>query len=314
MLKDCHTLYPVCSPDLIIWITIRLTVTYSSLGASNIILPRCRRHYGTGTVSIKLCTTSSSNLIMMKSMYFGNKREPFALTIMGETIYIITSAADVSTVYRRTDDLTFDAYITDTMANMGASPDATRRMWETPKTTSTTRFANPKNEPLAHLSLTMFQHQLHPGRPMAQLEAVLLDRIDRMMCWKELQRTPKAIVTPGATSTVSLLEWTTSVMLKGATEAFFGEALLKIDPNMLEDYSYFDKHSWKLIYKIPPPWSSGMRTSRDRVHSTFTRYFDLSVDERSDACWMVKALEVEMRACGITSGDIGAYLMSIYWV
>ncbi|KAF2202265.1 cytochrome P450 [Delitschia confertaspora ATCC 74209] len=247
-------------------------------------------------------------------MYFGNKREPFALTIMGETIYIITSAADVSTVYRRTDDLTFDAYITDTMANMGASPDATRRMWQAPQSSSKSQFANPKNEPLAHLSLTIFQHQLHPGKPMEQLEAVLLDRINKKMSWKQLRRTPKAIVTPGEPSTVSLLEWTTSIMLEGATQAFFGEALLKIDPNMLDDYSYFDKHSWKLIYKIPPPWSSGMRRARDRVRSTFARYFNLPVEERSDACWMVKALEVEMRACGIGPGDIGAYLMSIYWV
>jgi len=233
---------------------------------------------------------------------------------MGETIYIITSAADVSVVYRRTDDLTFDAYITDTMANMGASPDATHRMWQTPQSDSKTQFANPKNEPLAHLSLTIFQHQLHPGRHMEQLEAVLLNRINKMMSWDELQRAPKAIVTPGKSSTVSLLEWTTSVMLKGATEAFFGEALLRVDPNMLEDYSYFDKHSWKLIYKIPPPWSSGMRTARDSVRSTFAEYFSLPAEERTDACWMVKALEVEMKACGIGPQDIGAYLMSIYWV
>jgi len=235
---------------------------------------------------------------------------------MGETIYIITSAPDVSTVYRRTEDLTFDAYITDTMTNMGASPDATRRMWEIPQQNSkTARFANPKNEPLAHLSLTIFQHGLHPGKPMEELETVLLDRINRMMSWDELQRTSKAIVVLGEkTSKVSLLEWTTSVMLKSATGVFFGKALLKIDPNMLDEYSYFDKHSWKLIYKIPPPWSTGMRKARDSVRETFSQYFSLPIEERSDACWMVRTLEGEMRACGIGSTDIGAYLMSIYWV
>ncbi|PSN59697.1 cytochrome P450 [Corynespora cassiicola Philippines] len=247
-------------------------------------------------------------------MYFGNKREPFALTVMGETIYIITSAADVSTLYRRTNELTFDSYITDTMSNMGASLDATRRMWQTPQSNAKTQFTNPKNEPLAHLSLSIFQHQLHPGKLMEEIEVVLLDCVNNTLSWEELQRTAKAIVTPGEPSIVSLLEWTASVMLKSATKAFFGEALLKIDPNMLEEYSYFDKHSWKLIYKIPPPWSNGMLKARDKVNNAFTRYFELPVEERSDACWMVKALEVEMKACGIGPRDIGAYLMSIYWV
>ncbi|PVH95062.1 cytochrome P450 [Periconia macrospinosa] len=248
-------------------------------------------------------------------LHFKNTREPFALTVMGETIYILTSSADVSALYRRTEDLTFDAYITDTMTNMGASIDATRRMWEAPQQRSKAQFANPKNEPLAHLSLTIFQHQLHPGQPMKELEKVLLDRIGEMMSWKRLQKTPKAIVTSGEqTMTVSLLEWTTSVMLTSATEAFFGKALLKIDSDMLDNYSYFDKHSWKLIYKIPPPWSTGMRKARDAVRSTFGNYFSLPVEERNDSCWMVKALEVEMKACGIGPQDIGAYLMSIYWV
>ncbi|KAH8732404.1 hypothetical protein GQ44DRAFT_766542 [Phaeosphaeriaceae sp. PMI808] len=218
------------------------------------------------------------------------------LPLWGETIYIITSVADVSAVYHQTDNLTFDAYITDTMANMGASPDATRQMWQTPQQQSKTQFANPKNEPLAHLSLTIFQHQLHPGKPMQELEAVL------------------AVVKPGKACTVSLLQWTTSMMLKGATEAFFGEAMLRIDPNMLEDYSYFNKHSWKLIYKVPPPWSTGMRTARDAVRTTFAKHFSLPEAERSDACWMMKALELEMKACGISPQDIGSYLMSIYWV
>ncbi|KAI8942781.1 hypothetical protein NX059_000825 [Plenodomus lindquistii] len=247
-------------------------------------------------------------------IHFGNDRKPFALTIMGDTIYVITSAADVSTLYRKTDTLTFDAYITDTMSNMGATPEATRRMWQSPQSNSPSLFANPKDEPLAHLSFSIFKHQLHPGKPMEQLETVLLQRIDESMSWKELGRTTKAIVTRGDAWTVSLLEWTTSVMLRSATDAFFGVALLNIDPNMLEDYAYFDKHSWKLIYKIPPPWSSGMRRARDRVRATFSSYFSLPIEERSDACWMVKALEMEMRARGIGPMDIGAYLMSIYWV
>jgi hypothetical protein len=234
---------------------------------------------------------------------------------MGDTIYVITSAADVSTLYRRTDTLTFDAYITDTMSNMGATPEATRRMWQSPQSSSRSLFANPKNEPLAHLSFSIFQHQLHPGKPMDQLETVLLERIDNLISWQGLNQAAGAVLARGGAAwTVSLLQWTTSVMLRSATDAFFGAALLKIDPNMLEDYAYFDKHSWKLIYKIPPPWSSGMRRARDRVRSTFTSYFSLPVEERSDACWMVKALEAEMRACGIGPTDIGAYLMSIYWV
>ena len=40
--------------------------------------------------------------------YFGDPREPSALTLAGETIYVITSPEDATAAYKGTSRLTFD--------------------------------------------------------------------------------------------------------------------------------------------------------------------------------------------------------------
>ncbi|KAI4268938.1 MAG: hypothetical protein LQ337_007557 [Flavoplaca oasis] len=65
-------------------------------------------------------------------LYFGNTREPWGMTVASQQIYVMTSASDVSTVYKNIDQLTFDDYIEDMMLRFGASKKAVGRMMRTP--------------------------------------------------------------------------------------------------------------------------------------------------------------------------------------
>ena len=39
--------------------------------------------------------------------------------------------------------------------------------------------------------------------------------------------------------------------MNAGTKAFFGEKLLKLDPNLVEHFLKFDTDNWKLWYKWP---------------------------------------------------------------
>ncbi|EKG22177.1 Cytochrome P450 [Macrophomina phaseolina MS6] len=255
--------------------------------------------------------------------YFQNNREPFALTVFGATIYVVLTAADVATVFRRTDALTFDSYITDIMAQIGLTQGAIDAMWRYRPASSGDRkgamVPNPGKKPLVHLSEAIFKYQLHPGKQLDVLQDALLDRIHEVMTWDAMTLSSTAVLGHGVGRAdkrrASLLHWVRFVLLEGATRAFFGNALLdKVDPGILEDFADFDDQSWKLVYRLPPPWSVSMKRSLKRVKASFTRYFEMPVEERLDACWMVRAMESEMAAAGIQPPDIAANLFLIYWV
>ncbi|POS72084.1 hypothetical protein DHEL01_v209524 [Diaporthe helianthi] len=62
--------------------------------------------------------------------HFGNSREIFTVTVMGEEMYIATSPSDVAAVYRDTQRLEFDAFIRDVMADFGCTKETLEKMFD----------------------------------------------------------------------------------------------------------------------------------------------------------------------------------------
>ena len=236
------------------------------------------------------------------------------LRVAGERLYIITSASDITAIFKNIKQLTFDDYITDMMVAFGASKSAVSRMWQP----SLRDQQNPKKPPyhnkaLAHVAEDLIRVQLHPGEHLNRLQRTLLDTVHSSFTWSNM--THKIILSETSTHrTVSLLEWTREALLAGATAAFFGPALLQLEPNMFQSFFDFDDASWKLSYKIPRPFSNDMLAAKKIAQSGLTRYFELPREARPGACWLVETLEDEMKMVGIKSEDVAAYLMMIYWV
>lgn len=229
-------------------------------------------------------------------------------------MYIITAASDILECYRNIETLTFDQIVTDMMVAFGSTSDGIKRMWGPPsqKTSAGKRFGQ-RAKSLTHLAEGLAKQQLHPGKELDQLQQVLLTGVKDCMLWENMS--PKAILSyEGPCRTVSVLRWTREILLAGATTSFFGDKLLEIEPNLFQNFFSFDDTAWKLTYKVPPPWSNDMIAYKRTAQDALTKYFQLPVESRTDACWLVLSLEDEMRAVGIGASDIAAYLMMIYWV
>lgn len=232
------------------------------------------------------------------------------------TVYVLTSAKDVAAVLKNTTDFTFDRYLEDMMNSFGATQNGIRKMWQPPSTemqTSASSFPNPQGKNLAHLAEAMIRHQLCTGAKLKELQKILLQSIFNSVSWGKLDKAHLVCSKPESYR-VSLAQWTRDALLGVATRAFFGEALLRQEPHLLENFFDFDDLSWKLSYKVPRPWSNDMHRLRLATQSALTRYFEMPLQFRDDACWLVKSLEYEMRMRNVGSEDIAVYLLMIYWV
>ncbi|KAL8704585.1 MAG: hypothetical protein Q9201_002277 [Fulgogasparrea decipioides] len=271
------------------------------------------RKYHTGYLSI---FSHSSRALTYSREYFRNTREPYAITVAGERIYIITSPQDVSATYKNTTSLTFDDYIRDMMYQFGGSDDAVQKMWQKPsKDEERTKLLspNPLHKNLAMLGEDLYRQQLHPGAKFEDLQSQFMPNIHKTLSYEKMSNKIILASTSGD-KTVSLLGWVREVLLDSATRSFFGDRLLEIEPNLFQSFFDFDDNSWKLTYHLPRVFAREMYSAKQTATDALSKYFHLPEKERPGAAWLVRTLESEMRHLGIGESDIASFLMMIYWV
>lgn len=231
-------------------------------------------------------------------------------------MYIITSAKDVSTVYRNVEDFGFNQMVKDVLIRFGASPEGVARVWDPPQSKSGKPSGNDRS---SHSCKTISNHcedimkiQLHPGPKLEKLQDVLLTHLHQTLSWDLIP--PALIIKETATEKiVSLEKWVQCALLEVVTRSFYGDAIFKIEPSFLENFARFDDSGWKLMYQVPSALSQDMLTAKTISQIAFDKYFDLPSHERSDASWMIQNLESELRDAGSSIKDISAYLLLLYW-
>jgi hypothetical protein len=112
---------------------------------------------------------------------------------------------------------------------------------------------------------------------------------------------------------VSLVTWTRRVLVEVMTTTMYGQSFLDIEPSFLDSFHGLDLGRWKLTFKIPPLFAKKMFAEKV-IQRSLDVYFDQPQEQRSDACWMIKALEAELRAEGYPTRDVSTYLLLLYWV
>lgn len=164
--------------------------------------------------------------------------------------------------------------ISDMMLRFGASPLSVDKMWQTPKDggSSATGQPNPLHKSLAQLSESFHKQQLRPGKKLDTLQDTFLGNVYRSISWKTMS--DKVVISSTADrKTISLLQWTREVLLDGATRAFFGDALLELEPDLFETFYHFDDNSWKFTHKIPRLWSSDMYAAKEKAQNALRKVF-----------------------------------------
>ncbi|KAL9028823.1 MAG: hypothetical protein Q9196_002851 [Gyalolechia fulgens] len=187
----------------------------------------------------------------------------------------------MSLVYRNTKTLSFDDFIRDLHVAFGMSSLGRGKMWDASQ-----------GKCLVHQANDFHREQLHPGPHLLSLTQKLLEQFERRLGLDDVLTTGNLVTREGhQPRTVSLYRWCADVMVPAATIAFFGEALLRVDPQLLSDFHAFDEDSWMLTYRYPAFLARKMSQGRQKNKEAFTRYFELSPKDRPGACHYPVTLE-----------------------
>ncbi|KAK8079210.1 Cytochrome P450 [Apiospora phragmitis] len=164
-------------------------------------------------------------------------------------------------------------------------------------------FSNPLGESLGVLAQKMHIHQLHPnGNNLIHLQRKVQVWIDSHLNMDHLRRVSACTVSQSATHIeVLLYQW-----------VYFGKTLGRVAPGATRAFLVFDELIWKVLYHYPSFLSRDMAAGRAEVVDGLCKYLRTPKEERSDATWLISAMEDEMRALGVGVEDMAIIIFHLY--
>ncbi|KAL8862408.1 MAG: hypothetical protein Q9178_001417 [Gyalolechia marmorata] len=241
-----------------------------------------------------------------------NNREPFAITVGGSTIYVLTMPKDVAEAYRNTTSLSFDIFVQVMMRNLGSSAQSVKAMFS-PMPTEKDGFPNPHEKPLGRLARELHTTQLYPGEHLSLLDDKFIESFGHQLDLEKMAETDYAARDEKGGVTVPLLKWSSDVFTRAGQVAYFGDLLGVIDPNLTWTFLEFDDLSWQVLFQYPRIVSRRMHAARERLTVALEKYFSIPAEDRGEQAWFTHAMEHEMRTVGISTHDIATMMTTIYW-
>ena len=210
----------------------------------------------------------------------------------------------MSTVYRNTTSLSFDDFILDLHIASGMSPKGRDVMWNTSK-----------GKNLIHIADDLHHTQLLPGEHLDDVTDCMLAQIEHRLSWEQMIADwIQPVRSVEERKALSLHTLCAGVLVPATTVAFFGDALLGVDGNFIKDFNAFDRDSWMLTYRYPRLLARNMYHGKDMNTGTFTKYFQLPLDDRPGLCHYVRSLEARQREAGMPVRDIAISIQLFFWV
>ncbi|KAF3760405.1 putative cytochrome p450 [Cryphonectria parasitica EP155] len=256
----------------------------------------------------------SNGLFSRAREYFGGRDDPFALTIFGQKVYVVTNAKQSAVVYKDTESLSFEEFVQTLMRTNGSSEETIKKV-SLPLQIGKAGFPNPDGLSLIGLSERMHVHQLHPGENLTVLRRKVLDWINRQLSFDVLAKSCTYASSQGENHLqLPLYKWTSDYFVRLGQFVYFGDVLGQIDPNYPDAYITFDEVVWKMLYQYPSFLCGDMTGPRDQMMASMTAYFQLPpAQRREQAAWIINAMEDEMRAIGVDDANIAIMIFHLYF-
>jgi hypothetical protein len=248
----------------------------------------------------------------MQRKYFSPSREPFAMKVAGQTIYVATSPDDIGRVWKNSKTISLNPITMDMYILGGISARSREAMFQQH---ATARYNSGNGLPLTPTQMTieLHHHQLHAG---PRLDSLLQDKIIPS-CFKRLNMSDsmnRAILSrSGNAAIVSLHELCVNTFITDVTEAYFGPALLSKSPNLIKAFLDWEYCSWKFLFMLPDVLAQDMIKAKETITNAFTNYYKQPRMSRLGSVYFIDSLEDMLVEVGLTKDEMGKFTLLHYW-
>ena len=241
--------------------------------------------------------------------YFNDSKQPFIITLAGIKLYILTNPKDIAEAYRSSTSLSFDTFVKLLIRTCGSSERVVERLYQDPPPCS-------ERKKSLGRAIHDFQVQQSSGQRLEDLSAVFVTCFEKLLRPENVAANSRYGSKASETadfSCISLRKWCAETVINASQEAYFGDRLSEIDPNLAQTFLEFDTRSWQLLYHFPRVISEPMYAAKDRLINALSAYFETAAERKVNAAWVTQLFEKEMRGLGFTDKEMGTLMMLQYW-
>ncbi|GAP88755.1 putative cytochrome p450 protein [Rosellinia necatrix] len=256
--------------------------------------------------------------------YVQRSREPFAIQLLGQKLCVCTSPKDVSAVFDRVSDFSFDNHLTYILTSFGIQREALERAWHVPEPGDWCYIPNnpinPKQKSLIHRVEDIYKQQLLPGDRMDSWCQTFLESIsaslrvmdDLAVCTAKYHddgvrchdRSPRQI---------SLYSLVTYFNVQASTRAMFGPHLHEIDPKVVEHMAEFNEHVWMVVFRCPNVFGLPVDKPRRKLMAIMRAFATRPADKRAQSSWAINGVLTGMDNVGMDLESKASMLLMIFW-
>jgi hypothetical protein len=248
--------------------------------------------------------------------YFGYTGESFSVQIFGQTIYLVLSEKDKTTIMSGHPGLDNTEHLRDLLKAFRTSPRGIVQTFQHPSpdiSASGGILPNSKQKPMALLAEDIMGKQLLQNARFDDLMSRVLDFIDIRTQFETIPSSAVLNASVDNNKTVSLMKWAQYTMIEAVTVSWFGAAIWDISSTITTDMICLDGDIWKLLYQFPRLWSRDVQAALDRLHHCFLKYVRLHPSQKADQSWAARVTEEQLRLRALSDEDIAAQLMMVFW-
>ncbi|EAT76905.1 hypothetical protein SNOG_15810 [Parastagonospora nodorum SN15] len=244
--------------------------------------------------------------------HFSPSRDPFAMTVAGQTIYVLTSPDDISGVWKNSKTISIDPITMDMYILGGISGKSREVMFHQHPTA---RYNEGTGRPLTptQMAIELHHQQLHAG---LKLDSLLQDKVIPS-CFKKLDMADAmntAILSRSEDSVIiSLHDLCVDIFVTEVTQAYFGPALLQKSPNLISAFLNWEYCGWKFLFMLPDILARDMTKTKRTIIEAFANYYRQPRTRRPGSIYFVDSLEDMLAEVGLTTDEMGKFTLLHYW-
>ncbi|KAL4919863.1 putative cytochrome P450 [Aspergillus aurantiobrunneus] len=234
-------------------------------------------------------------------------REPFAVTLGGRTLYIISDPKDAGEISRNATSISRDPLTKEIYRKIGIPSTVVEQLF-TVEPNAPYNANNPRPLHPTDATMEIYRQHLSPGPELdAFLDRDVIPRIEAAF-------TPDRLC-PSSTGTavVSLHKLCVDALVTGIIGAYYGELVFSLEPDLIAQYLVWERVNWKFVFGLPRFVSGDMLAAQRILVGVFTKYFALCRDERGHSNFWVESVESSLRDTRLGNEDIARVFMLQTW-
>lgn len=243
--------------------------------------------------------------------YFNKSREPFTMTVAGQTIYVATSAEDITRVWNNSKTISMNPLTMDMYIWCGISERSRESLFERhPSAQYNADNARPLTP--TQMVIELHHQQLSGARLDALVEEKVIPALFKKLGFSQ-PNAPAVLSRSEKSITISLHELCVDLFITHDTEVFWGPALLKNSPNMIKAFLDWEYSSWKFLFQLPDIFAKDMLKAKSTITGAFANYYKLPRSQRPNAEYFATGLEDMLREAGLSEDEMGKFTLLHYW-